>query len=358
MSVDRGRALLLVAVLGLVAVAPARALDLKRADVKAFINEVSARDHLKRAWVAKILRAAELRAPVVESMARPAERVRPWFEYRAIFITDRRIRDGREFYAAHRTELEAAAHKTGVPGEIITAILGVETSYGRIMGSYRVLDSLATLAFGFPARAPFFRSELEQFLLLTREAKLDPLTVMGSYGGAMGAAQFMPSNYRTIAVDGDGDGRVDLYNSWPDIIASVANYFSVHGWRAGEPIVSVADLWDPDIKGLPAGRIDLDETLGHLRAMGLLFDTMLADDTPAVFLALRDADGPTYRVGFHNFWVITRYNHSSMYALAVSELATAIAAAEPPAAAPPPAAAASAAAASAPGAVAAPDGPR
>jgi membrane-bound lytic murein transglycosylase B len=353
-SVSRGRALILTAALGLSAAAPSHALDIKRPDVKAFINEVSARDHLKRAWVAKILRAAELRPPVVESMTRPAERVRAWFEYRAIFITDRRIRDGREFYAAHRKELDAAAQKTGVPGEIITAILGVETSYGRIMGSYRVLDSLATLAFGFPARASFFRSELEQFLLLTREAKLDPLSVLGSYGGAMGAAQFMPSNYRALAVDGDGDGRVDLYNSWPDIIASVANYFSVKGWRAGEPIVAVAELWYPDIKGLPAGHIELDETLGHLRAMGLLFDTMLADDTPAVFLALRDGDGPTYRVGFHNFWVITRYNHSSMYALAVSELATAIAAAEPPATAPAPAPASAPAAAPA----AAPDGPR
>ena len=322
----RALALLLLAV-ALFAGAPARALDVKRADVKAFIEEVSARNHLKKSWVTQVLRAAEVRPAVIEAMNRPAERVRAWFEYRAIFITERRIRDGRDFVAAHRVELAAASRDTGVPGEIIAAIVGVETSFGRIMGSYRVVDALATLGFEYPARGAFFRGELEQFLLLAREAKFDALSVTGSYGGAMGAPQFIPSSYRAFAIDGDGDGRVDLWRSWPDIIASVAHYFSAHGWQTGEPVVADATLWDPDIEGLPAGRLDLTDRVDTLRARGVLFDTTLAADAPAVFLALRDTSAPTYRVGFHNFWVITRYNHSSMYALAVAELAQALASA-------------------------------
>lgn len=324
----------LLAALLLLPAVPARALDVERADVKAFIAEVSARDHLKKRWVTKLLRAAELRPAVIEAMTRPAERVRAWYEYRAIFLTERRIRDGRDFVAAHRDELERATRETGVPGEIIAAIVGVETSFGRIMGNFRVIDALATLGFEYPARGAFFRGELEQFLLLAREAKFDPLVVLGSYGGAMGAPQFIPSSYRAFAVDGDGDGRVDLWKSWPDVIASVAHYFSAHGWHTGEPIVATATLWDPDIEGLPAGRLDLNERIGGLRSRGVLFDTTLSDDAPAVFLALRDAAAPTYRVGFQNFWVITRYNHSSLYALAVSELAEALVAPAPPDAAP------------------------
>ncbi len=331
-------AALVAAFAAVVAASPATALDVNRADVKAFIDEVCARDHFKRAWVTKILRAAELRPPVVEAMNKPAERVRAWYEYRAIFVTDKRIRDGREFVSAHRAELDAAAGKSGVPAEMIAAILGVETSYGRIIGSYRVLDSLSTLAFEYPARAPLFRSELEQFLLLAREKKLDPLTVQGSYGGAMGAPQFMPSNYRTIAVDGDGDGRIDLWTSWPDIFASVAHYFVVHGWHPGEPVIAPAELWYPGVMGLPAGRLELNETVGSLHAKGVLFVTSLPAQAPAVFLALREPDGPGYRVGFHNFSVITRYNRSNLYALAVVELAAALAApAEAAATAPGPA---------------------
>ena len=334
----RALALLLLAA-ALLAGAPARALDVKRADVKAFIDEVSARNHIKRSWVTRLLRAAELRPAVIDAMTRPAERVRAWYEYRAIFITERRIRDGRDFVAAHRAQLDAASRATGVPGEIIAAIVGVETSFGRIMGNYRVIDALATLGFEYPARGAFFRGELEQFLLLAREAKFDPLGVTGSYGGAMGAPQFIPSSYRSFAVDGDGDGRIDLWRSWPDIIASVAHYFSAHGWQTGEPVVASATLFDPDVEGLPAGRLDLNDRIDTLRARGVLFETTLPAESPAVFLALKDAEAPTYRVGFHNFWVITRYNHSSLYALAVAELAQALTVADAAAApAPPPAA--------------------
>jgi membrane-bound lytic murein transglycosylase B len=302
----------------------ARALDLGRADVAAFVTEVVERDHLERAYVERVLGAAEIKPAIVDIMTRPAEHVRPWYQYEAVFLTERRIREGREFVAAHAAELAAATARYGVPAEIVAAIIGVETSFGRIMGSYRVVDALATLAFAYPPRAPYFRGELEQFLLLAREAKFDPLQANGSYAGAMGASQFMPRSYRSFAVDGDEDGSIDLWRSWPDIIASTAHYFAKFGWHPGEAVVAPADLWDPDIEGLPAGRLELGARVAELRARGVLFDSPLGEDAPAMFIALRAADAPVYRVGFHNFWVITRYNHSSMYALAVSELAAAI----------------------------------
>lgn len=324
----------LVLLAGFAGLAPAHALDLDRPDVRAFVDEVTARDHLDHAWVARIVGAAESKPSVIEAMTRPAERVRPWFEYRAIFVTEQRIHAGREFYAAHRQLLEDVAARTGVPGELVAAIVGIETSYGRLTGRYRVLDALATLAFDYPPRADYFRAELEQFLLLSREARLDPLTATGSYAGAMGAPQFMPRSYRAFARDGNRDGRIDLWSSWSDIVESVANYFVANGWRRGEPVYVTAQLWCPDVEDLPGNRLDLLESVGSLRARGVEFDSPVPDDAQALFVALRDADAPSYRVGFHNFWVITRYNRSAMYALAAAELAAAIAAAPAESAAP------------------------
>lgn len=309
----------------------------QRADVRAFIAEVAARNKLDRAWVARIVGAAEPKQSIIDAMNRPAERTRAWFEYRANFLTDKRIGEGRAFYATHRAALEEVAQRTGVPGTVIAAIVGVETFYGRITGRFRVLDALATLAFDYPARAPYFRGELEQFLLLAREDGVDPLTATGSYAGAMGAPQFMPRSYRKWALDGDRDGRVDLWNDWQDVFESVAHYLVEHGWRRDEPIHATAELWYPGVEGLPSGRLELAYTVDALRSKGVLFDSPLPPEAPAMFVALRAADGPTYRVGFNNFWVITRYNRSSMYALAVSELAAEIGAAPAPAPAPQPA---------------------
>jgi membrane-bound lytic murein transglycosylase B len=310
------------------------AYDRSRPEVASFIDEVAARNHLRRKWVAKIVAEAEPKQSIIDAMNRPAERVRPWFEYRASFLTARRIAEGRQFYADHRSELDAVEKDTGVPAEIVCAILGVETFYGRITGKFRVLDALATLAFDYPARAAYFRGELEQFLLLVREQKIDPLAATGSYAGAMGAPQFMPRSYRSFAVDGDGDGHVDLWADWPDVFRSVANYMVKHGWHAGEPVYARADLFYPGVLDLPAGRIELKETVASLGDKGVLFEAALPPETPAMFIALRGEDGPVYRVGFTNFWVITRYNRSPMYALAVAELAEAIAAAPPAAPAP------------------------
>jgi membrane-bound lytic murein transglycosylase B len=313
----------------------AAALDLERPEVQAFVDDVAARNHLDHAWVARVIGAAESKPSVIEAISRPAERVKPWYEYRAIFVTDKRIRDGREFYAAHRALLEEVATRTGVPGELIAAIVGIETFYGHLTGRYRVIDALATLAFDYPPRSTYFRGELEQFLLLAREAGFDPLSATGSYAGAMGAPQFMPRSYRSFARDGDADGRIDLWNDWPDIVESVAHYFVANGWHHGEPIVVDAGLWDPDVEGLPGTRLDLVESVASLHARGVEFDSPLADDAQALFVALREPAAPAYRVGFHNFWVITRYNRSAMYALVATELAAAIAA---PADAPAPAA--------------------
>lgn len=271
-----------------------------------------------------MLAAAQSQPAILEAMERPAEKAKLWYEYRPIFVSERRIREGTEFWLAHRQELDRASVRSGVAPEYLTAILGVETYYGRLTGTYRVLDALATLAFDYPPRAKFFRDELEQFFLLTRDFNLDPLTVKGSYAGAMGAPQFMPSNYRRYAVDANADGRVDLWTSWPDVCASVGNYLKEHGWNPGEPVLSEASV-DPDkAADLDGRKLALDETVGSLRAKGVNFDTSMPSDAPAMLIAVDEADGVHWRVGYNNFYVITRYNHSALYAMAVYELAAAV----------------------------------
>ena len=212
-----------------------------------------------------------------------------------------------------------------MPVDIILGIVGVETFYGENTGRHRVIDALSTLAFDYPPRAKFFRGELEQFLLMTREEKLDPLAPLGSYAGAMGIPQFMPTSFRRWAVDGDGDGHRDLWADWPDVFASVANYLKVHGWRAGEPVMVPASTDGADLTGLKFGKLELDDTIATLRARGIRFETNLPPDSPATLVALTVPFGIEYRVGFTNFNAITRYNRSHMYASAVNDLAQAVA---------------------------------
>jgi membrane-bound lytic murein transglycosylase B len=303
---------------------PAAAIDVKRAEVKDFIAHMAETSSFTKRQLRTLLKAARSQPAIIDAMDRPAEKAKPWSEYRPIFVTERRIREGAEFWAAHRQALDQASIRSGVPPEYLAAILGVETYYGRLTGSYRVLDALATLAFDYPARAPFFRDELEQFLLLTRDAGLNPLSVKGSYAGAMGAPQFMPSNYRHYAVDADADGHIDLWTNWPDICASVGNYLKEHGWITGEPVLSEAGV-DPDKTADLGGRtLDLSETVGSLHTKGVSFDSPLAADAPALLVAADETDGVHWRVGYNNFYVITRYNHSALYAMAVYELAAAV----------------------------------
>jgi len=257
-------------------------------------------------------------------MDRPAEKAKLWYEYRQIFITEKRIRDGTDFWNAHRSELEKASATTGVAPEFIVAILGVETQFGRQTGRYRVLDSLSTLAFDYPSRSSFFLGELEQFLLLAREAKIDPLKVTGSYAGAMGAPQFMPSSYRRFGADGDGDGRIDLWTDWPDVFTSVGNYFKEHGWQTGEPTMVEANIDPLQTDGIDGRHFSLSESVDSLHAQGVRFESPLSAAAPAFIIAVDRPDGLNWRVGFKNFYVITRYNRSALYAMAASELAEAL----------------------------------
>lgn len=299
----------------------AHALDRERAEIQAFIEETAQEFDLDKQQIADLLGQAETKQAILDAISRPAERVVPWFEYRERFLTERRIQQGADFWTANAKSLEAV--RDPAIAATIAGILGVETSYGRITGRYRVIDALATLAFDYPPRAPFFRGELQQFLLLAREEQVDPRSALGSYAGAMGIPQFIPTSYRKFAIDGDGDGKRDLWSSWEDVISSVANYLRVHGWREGEPIVTHATIENTDLSRFDLA-LALNETVGSLRDKGVEFVTDQPDDAPAMFVVLQGKDGPEYRVGFNNFYVITRYNRSTMYSLAVHELGNAI----------------------------------
>jgi membrane-bound lytic murein transglycosylase B len=298
------------------------ALDRSRQEVKSFIEDTAAEFNLDQKQIAELLGQAETKQAIIDAISRPAERVIPWHEYRDRFLTERRIQQGADFWVAHTQALDGV-NDLGLAATI-SGILGVETSYGRITGRYRVLDALATLAFDYPPRAPFFRGELQQFLLLAREENVDPKVALGSYAGAMGIPQFIPTSYRKYAIDGDGNGKRDLWSSWQDVISSVANYLRVHGWREGEPVTVNATLDNVDLTRFNTATIELNETVGSLRDKGVSFATTQPDEAPAMLIVLQGKNGPEYRVGFNNFYVITRYNRSNMYALAVHELGGAI----------------------------------
>ena len=292
----------------------------QREALKAFAEDVAGKHDLSATDVNNILGHAEFRQDIIDAISRPAEAM-PWHRYRPIFIREDRIRGGLAFWEEHADAIADAAETFGVSESIIVAIIGVETSYGEHTGRYRVLDALSTLAFGYPPRASFFRSELEHFLLLAREEGFDPLSIRGSYAGAMGIPQFISSSYRAYAVDGDGDGRRDLMSNTADAVASVANYFSEHRWREGDPVVAEARLDDgADVTDLANQGRQPYTTVGELRAAGVVFDDSLDDSLDATLMELDGEDGTEYWVGLHNFYVITRYNHSPLYALAVWQL--------------------------------------
>ncbi len=299
---------------------PAAALDATREDVRTFAEEMRRKHDIDGAWLDGVIADAASQPRIIELMSRPAEAVMPWHEYRDHFMSADRIAAGVEFWIEHRAGLAAIEESTGVASHVIVGILGAETFFGRITGRFRVVDALATLAFDYPPRGKYFREELEQFLLLAREEELDVKTVLGSYAGAMGSAQFMPRSYRAYAVDGDGDEKKDLWGSWCDVIASVANYLAEHGWRTDEPVVVPASLWFPRSDGLLAGPLAPDTTVKALRDRGLRFETSLGDKAPAFFIRVDGDSGPELRAGFHNFGVITRYNRSILYALVVNDL--------------------------------------
>ncbi len=302
-----------------------------------FVRDTSARFGIPAAEIEATLARAQFLDSVVAAMSRPAERVKPWHEYRPMFITQARIDGGRAFLAQNRAALEKVQAQTGVPAELIVAIIGVETSYGGNTGRYSVLDALYTLAFRYPRsgdpaklerevrRELFFRDELAQLFALGREEKLDIAALTGSYAGAMGLGQFMPSSYRQFAVDGDGDGRRDLFNSRDDVFASVANYFlKKGGWVPGGPVAVPATL--------AAGREPFnpqdwtpEHSLADLAARGYTPQQAVPAGLTATPVSLEGSAGAQYWLGFQNYYAITRYNISKMYAMAVYQLSQAIA---------------------------------
>jgi membrane-bound lytic murein transglycosylase B len=292
----------------------------EREDVRRFIDEMTNKHGFDRAQLQDLFSRAEKKDWVLEAIARPAEKTRTWAEYRAIFLTDERIELGREFLRQHHDTLARAEETYGVPAEIITAIIGVETYYGKRSGSTRVLDSLVTLGFDYPPRSRFFLDELEQFLLLAREENIDSSEILGSYAGAMGMPQFISSSYRNFAIDFDGDGKRDLWNNADDVIGSVANYFKRHGWTRGEPIASRARVAAPERIENNINELKPNTSIGLLRHRGVTPLQSLGDDEMASLFRFDGADGEEYWLGLNNFYVITRYNHSALYAMAVYQL--------------------------------------
>ena len=295
----------------------------------AFAAEMVSRHGFDPDAIGALLAQARYRQAIVDAMERPYESM-PWHRYRKIFLTPERITAGLAFWHANADALDRARTVYGVSPEIVVAIVGVETSYGEQVGDYSVLDALTTLGFAYPKRGSFFRGELESFLLLQQEERLDPILAKGSYAGALGKPQFIPSSYRAFAVDFDGDGRRDLWGSDADTIGSVANYFRAHGWRAGEPVALRARLKTPVVDDMLAGipvaeksPIAPNTTAGQLQAAGVEWpesaQAPLDASLPATLIGL-DGEEKEYWVGLANFYAITRYNHSNLYAMAVHQL--------------------------------------
>ena len=291
-----------------------------------FADELVRDNHLKRENVLATLAKARYQQSIIDAISRPAE-AKPWKDYRPIFVTDRRIDDGVAFLHANAALLKRIENEFGVPAAVIVTILGVETNYGRITGRYRVLDALTTLAFAYPPRQEFFRSELKQLFLLHESLMPYPTDqLMGSYAGAMGWGQFMPSSVANFARDYDGDGKVDLWNSLPDICASVANYFVAHGWQKGGTVAVRADV-AADARAITPAGLEPAYPLQQLDEWGYHVATKLDPMTPATLIVLEGADGRETWLTFENFYTISRYNKSPLYSLAVYQLSQAIAAA-------------------------------
>jgi membrane-bound lytic murein transglycosylase B len=299
--------------------------DLDRPEIREFVEKTAAAQKIEPLEIYRLLAKAEPQPKIIELITKPAEKVAPWYEYRARFMTEQRIEEGAKFLREHRARLDKAHKDTGVAPEYVVAIIGVETFYGRITGRHRVLDALATLSFDYPPRQEYFRKELAHFIELAHEEEIDPLTALGSYAGAMGAGQFMPSSYRAYAVDGSNDRKRNLFADWDDVIASVANYFKKNGWVAGGPVLSEAVLPpDSPVVADPAN-LKLNETVAGLKSKGIEFDVAKQPESaPVLLIPAEQRDGTAYRVGFKNFEVITRYNRSVRYAMAVHDLATVI----------------------------------
>ena len=292
---------------------------------KAFAAEMAGKHGFEKSWVGQQLESAEHKEEIIAAITRPAEAM-PWHRYRRIFMTEERIAGGVEFLQQHHDLLKKAEAEYGVSPEIVTAIIGVETKYGKVTGNHRVIDALKTLGFGYPKRGEFFRKQLEEFLLMMREEEMDPQQPLGSYAGAIGMPQFIPSSFRAFAIDFDGDGKRNLWDNPADVIGSVANYFAEHDWRKDEPVAYRLGIRLDGIE--PGNRRGQQPNLGigDLKALRatLLLPADLGETEQVALLEFEQPAGNDYWLGLHNFYVITRYNHSNLYAMAVFQLSEAI----------------------------------
>jgi membrane-bound lytic murein transglycosylase B len=286
-----------------------------------FIDEMVVKHGFDKAELVQIFDEVEVKNSILKAISRPAEKSKPWYDYRKIFITDSRIAGGVKFWRQYAEPLNRAEQQFGVPAEIIIAILGVETRYGGNVGGYRVVDALSTLAFRYPPRSPFFTSELEHFLILTREEKMSRLDPVGSYAGAMGLGQFMPSSYRAYAVDFDGDGKRDIWTNPVDAIGSIANYLKRHGWVDGESIVHKTSLNGAIPTELLKKGLKPSISRDELQQADISLENLPVGDDKITVISLTQQNGEEYWLARQNFYAITRYNHSRMYAMAVTQLA-------------------------------------
>ncbi len=288
-----------------------------------FATELEAEHGIKPAQAKEWLTQAKRLESVLKAISRPAEKTKTWADYRKIFLTEKRINQGKQFIIDNAELLEKAEQEFGVPKEIISAIIGVETFYGKRQGSYRVLDSLSTLAFDYPKRSLFWR-ELKHFFVMSQEQHVDPGEVKGSYAGAMGYGQFIPSSYRRYAVDYDNDGLKDLWHNKADAIGSVANYFKRHGWKKDQAVTQRVRVSGDQYQDAVNDRLKPKWNVSELKALGVVPTEDVADDASATLVKLMGENGAEFWLGNHNFYVITRYNHSRMYAMAVYQLSQAI----------------------------------
>lgn len=289
-----------------------------------FIDEMVSEHQFDGPELNTVLAAAEKKQKILDAISRPAEAM-PWHKYRKIFIQESRINQGVKFWQENRELVDKVAEEYGVAPQILVAILGVETRYGRHRGSYRVIDALSTLAFAYPKRSAFFRKQLKQFLLMSREEKFDPLSLTGSYAGAMGLPQFIPSSFRAYAVDYDKSGRRDLWESNADVLGSIANYFKLHHWKSDGPVATRIEPNNMNVattlakKGYKPSLLS-DEVLNT----GINQQSLADQKGPFAIVALEQTNGDEFWLTHHNFYVITRYNHSPLYAMAVFQLSEAI----------------------------------
>ena len=292
------------------------------AQIDAFINEMVNNHQFNTNELKKLFAKTRRHQSILDAIARPAES-KPWREYRPIFLTRDRLKGGLKFWQENEALLRRAYETYGVPEEIIVAIIGVETRYGKHAGRYLVMDALATLAFAYPPRSPFFRNELKEYLLMTREEGLDPLQQKGSYAGAMGMPQFMPSSFRQYAVDFSGDGQRNLWSNPEDVIGSVANYFKRHHWKKGEPIafkVNIKGESYRELLGSKHHQLKPHLTQKEMRAHGIILPKGLPAELKGSLIELNGINGPEHWVVWHNFYVISRYNHSALYSMSVFQL--------------------------------------